>query len=385
MHQAAEKIPHQDPDATTDPRRLRVAIFSDSFPERNGAGAYYSDLSVQLRPELEALEMFQPVVKKRMLRFALPLPGDSTQKLITPNIFRLTRQFRELRPNLVIAVTPGPFGLLGLYLAKRSRTGFITAFHTHFEGLVRMYGNSLFFRVAFWYLEQVNKILCRASKTVLINNEHLEATVARLGAKNVDIMGTPLSRAFLEPPLKHPPGTLETVIFAGRLAPEKNLPAVMEAVKALPGIRFVIAGEGPLRAKLEAEAATLPNLRLTGWLDREALCRELDEASLLLLPSHMETFGTVALEAMARGRPALVAENAGIHNWKILEDSLFTLRKDESLADTLRKLSGLPAETWAAKATAARSAAESLHHQTIDQWVGFVSRYSRPLPIDPRP
>jgi len=360
-----------------DASRLRVAIFSDALPARNGAGAYYEDLAAQLGPQLGELILFQPVVKKRLLRFALPLPGDSTQKLITPNVLRIRREFRALRPDLVISVTPGPFGLLGLWLARRSGAGFLTAFHTHFEGLVKLYGDTWFYRLAHWYLEQVNRILCRNSDSVLVNNPGLNATVERLGARRVDVMGTPLSRAFLDTPIVPPEQTLRQVLFAGRLAPEKNLPVVLDAVKALPDIRFVIAGDGPLRSELEREAQSLPNLRLTGWLERDALRVEMDAAGLLILPSHMETFGTVALEAMARGRPALVAANAGIHDWPLLKDSLFTLGEGESLSQVLHQLSELPASTWQDKAAAARRAAETLNSHTINQWLDFVERYAR--------
>lgn len=358
-----------------DPSQLRVAVFSDSFPERNGAGAYYSDLAAQLEPRIGRIALFQPLVKKRL--WALPLPGDSTQKLITPNVIRLGRQYRELQPHLVVAVTPGPFGLLGLWYARRSGAGFLTAFHTHFEGLVQMYGDTLFFRFAFKYLEFINKILCKRSQSVLINNRDLAPTVEKLGASRVDVMGTPLSLAFLEPEQVAPSGRLEQVIFAGRLAPEKNLSSVMEAARALPNLEFVMAGDGPLRRQLESEAASLPNLRLTGWLDRDQLRAEVDASSLLLLPSHMETFGTVALEAMARGRPALVSANAGIHDWPVLEKALFTLRKGQFLTEALQALSGLPEAVWIEKATAARSAAEALNRETIDQWVGFIQTYSK--------
>jgi glycosyltransferase involved in cell wall biosynthesis len=354
-----------------------VAFFSDSFPERNGAGAYYSDLVEQLSKRVEVAEMFQPVVKKRMLKFALPLPGDSTQKLITPNIFRIRRQFRELQPHLVVAVPPGPFGLLGLYLARRNHTGFLTAFHTHFEGLMRLYGDTIFYRTAYWYLKQINRILCKRSDSVLVNNGSLGATVSELGAPKVDVMGTPLAMEFLGTPVVPPRGELRQILFAGRLAPEKNLPAVMEAVRAFPDVRFVMAGDGPLRKEMEAAAREHANLRLTGWLGRADLRREMDEADLLLLPSHMETFGTVALEAMARGRPALVAESAGIHHWTSLQEALFKLGSGESLVDVIRRIRQSPPDTWHRKAAAAREAAESLNRETIDQWVGFVSTYSR--------
>jgi glycosyltransferase involved in cell wall biosynthesis len=362
----------------TDPRQLRVAIFSDSFPERNGAGAYYSDLSAQLEERLGGIMVFQPVVKKRLfMKLAFPLPGDKTQKLLTPNVFRISKECKAFNPHLIIAVTPGPFGMLGLYLSRRGKTGFLTAFHTHFEGLVQMYGDTLFFRFANWYLELINKILCKRSQSVLINNEGLSPTVKRLGAPKSDVMGTPLALNFVQSPVVPPSGGLRRIIFAGRLAPEKNLPVVVEAIRALPDIEFVMAGEGPLRAEMEAVAAECPNLRMTGWLSREELCAEVDQADLLILPSHTETFGTVALEAMARGRPALVAEDAGIHEWTVLSEALFVLKSGQSMTEVIEELRQLPESTWQEKATAAREAALKLNNETIDQWVGFVQEYAR--------
>ncbi|MEX0330654.1 MAG: glycosyltransferase [Puniceicoccaceae bacterium] len=357
--------------------QLRLAIFSDSFPERNGAGAYYSDLSEQLGPRIGGVKVFQPLVKKRLLWLAMPLPGDKTQKILTPNIFRINREFKAFKPHLCIAVTPGPFGMVGLWLAKRKKTGFLTAFHTHFEGLVQMYGDTLFFRFCNWYLELINKILIKRSESVLINNEGLIPTVQRLGAKHQDLMGTPLASPFLNTPTVPPRGELKRVIFAGRLAPEKNLPVVIEAVRAFPSIEFVMVGEGPLRKEMEREAESLPNLSLTGWLDREGLLAEIDQSDLLILPSHAETFGTVALEAMARGRPALVSAEAGIHEWKSLSEALFVLNTGKSIVEVFNELLALPAETWRQKAEAARTAAVALNDQTIDQWVEFVRKYAK--------
>jgi len=366
----------------SDPRKLRLAIFSDSVPERNGAGAYYHDLAEQLGPEIGGIELFQPIGKHPLLKYAIPLPGDSTQKIITPNIPRLWKQYKAFKPHLVVAVTPGPFGVIGMILAKRAKVGFISAFHTDFEFLIKLYGDTAFFRFAVWYMEQTNRILIKRSATVLVNNDDLIPTVERLGAKHVDLMGTPLANNMLEPPVVTPGLTLKRVLFAGRLAPEKNLPVVLEAARALPEVEFVMVGDGPLRKEMEQAALEIPNLRTTGWLDREALRKELDQASLLLLPSHMETFGTVALEAMARGRPALVAENAGIHQWKVLKEALLVLRKDESIVESLRQLQAMPAVRWAELAVAGRTAAEALNRETIEHWTSFLCKYARPINED---
>lgn len=360
------------------PRPVRVAFFSDSFPERNGTGAYYHDLAGQLRGEIEALEVFQPLEKARFLQLSVPMPGDPSQRLITPNLFRIGKGFRELKPDIVVAITPGPFGLLGLYLAKRYHTRFITAFHTDFEQLARIYWNPFYRKICNAYLRSVNKFLCKRSATVLINNSKLEIDVRPLGATSVEVMGTPLPQILLDKPLVPPPPECKQVCFAGRLAKEKNIHLIIEAAARLPHLDFVIGGDGPLRRQLAADAAALPNVRFTGWLSRSQLIDLLDDSSLLLLPSKLETFGSVALEAMARGRPALVSANAGIHDWAILREGLFAFQPEDSLADVLGCLLEQPAEEWLRRAQACREAAEALNRQTIQQWVNVLEKYKNP-------
>jgi glycosyltransferase involved in cell wall biosynthesis len=308
----------------------------------------------------------------------MPLPGDPTQKLITPNVPRLWKQFVRFRPNVVVTVTPGPFGLLGLFLARRFQSGFLTAFHTHFEELVRLYYDPMSERVARNYLVTVNRILCKRSDAVLVNNPELTKAVEALGARNVEVIGTPFPISFLSEPLCPPPETFHQVLFAGRLAPEKNLPLVIEAARKVPRLQFVLAGDGPLRDQLQQQAQGLRNVTFTGWISRQELRRKIDESNLLLLPSHNETFGTVALEAMARGRPALVAQAAGIHQWETLRPGLFTLNTGQCAAEVLTKLQQHPPRFWQQKAHAARDAAASLNSQTIRHWLEFLSRNARP-------
>ncbi len=358
--------------------QVRVAFFSDSLPERNGTGAYYHDLIGQLTPHVDALEIFQPLHDVRYPRLSIPMPGDPMQRLITPNVFRIGRGYKILKPQIVVAVTPGPFGLLGLYHAKRSGAKFITAFHTDFEHLARIYWNPVARTIVNGYLRTANKILCQRSQTVLINNSNLRDDVEKLGATSVEVMGTPLQQAFLEQPVKPPPEQMTRICFAGRLAPEKNIDRIVEAARQLPELEFIIGGDGPLRRQLETSARGLKNLRFNGWMTRQELIDLFDSSSLLLLPSLIETFGSVALEAMARGRPALVSANAGIHDWPLLKDGLIPLQQDESLTDTIKKLLPLPATYWQEKAHAARKAAEQLNHETISQWAEILAKYVKP-------
>lgn len=360
-------------------QNVRVAFFSDSLPERNGTGAYYHDLASQLGPEVEALEIFQPLSPKgRNPRLSLPMPGDPMQRLVTPNIFRISKGYKALQPDVVIAITPGPFGLLGLLHAKRSGAQFISAFHTDFEQLARIYWNACSRTIVNGYLRTANRILCTNSRTVLINNSKLQADVETLGAKSVEVMGTPLQPAFLDRPLQPAPKTIQQICFAGRLAAEKNVDQIIAAAKNFPHIKFVIGGDGPLRKTLQTSAENIPNVEFTGWLSREQLIDLLDQSSLLLLPSKLETFGSVALEAMARGRPALVSANAGIHDWPLLQDGLFALDHNEGLTAAITKLVQLPADTWQTKANTCRQAAEQLNQQTVLQWAEILAKYAEP-------
>lgn len=320
---------------------LRVAFFSDSLPERNGTGAYYHDLLAHLRPRVEAAEVIQPLPRSGRMRLAIPLPGDPTQALVVPNVRRVAREMRRLQPNIVVTVTPGPFGLLGLWLARRRGCGFLSAYHTDFEGLADLYWGRLQGRMITGFMRRVNRFISRRSATVLGNSAGLTETLRALGAPRVDIIGTPLDPRFLETPRRLAPGPLDIVCFAGRLAAEKNLDAVLDAARAQSDIRFLIGGEGPQRGRVEDAAAALDNLEYRGWLDRPQLREMIDASRLLVLPSHQETFGSVALEAMARGRPALVSENAGIHDWPALRPGLLAYTRGESLADAIARLQAL--------------------------------------------
>jgi len=355
---------------------IRVAFFSDSLPERNGTGAYYHDLLEQLGPRVEAAAVFQPQIMQRHPLLSWPMPGDPSQRLVIPNLPRIAKAYRKLRPTIVVSITPGPFGLLGLYHAKRSGAAYISAFHTDFEQLARIYWKPLSRTVVNTYLNNANRFICRRSATVLVNNSHLRKDVEALGSKTVEVMGTPLQPLFLEKPTCPYPDRLDRICFVGRLAPEKNVERIITAARELPGVEFVIGGDGPLRRELQASASGLPNVNFTGWLTRGRLITVIDQSGLLLLPSKIETFGSVALEAMARGRPALVSKNAGIHDWSQLQEGLFSYDQEQPLVDSIRSIVELPQEQRKKKANSARAAALHFNEQTLHQWVDILGRYA---------
>ena len=109
-------------------------------------------------------------------------------------------------------------------------------------------------------------------------------------------------------------------MFVGRLAPEKNLAALIDAwpivLRSHPHARLTLVGEGPERAPLEARARALglplgPGLSvdMPGASDRvEDLLRTAD---LFVLPSIEEGMSIALLEAMALGVPVVASSIPG--------------------------------------------------------------------------
>jgi UDP-2,3-diacylglucosamine pyrophosphatase LpxH len=88
----------------------------------------------------------------------------------------------------------------------------------------------------------------------------------------------------------------------GRVSGEKNLEVAIKAFRQAsliaPGAKMLIVGDGPARARLEAEH---PDILFAGVRLGEDLARHYASADIMLFPSESETFGNVLLEAMASG------------------------------------------------------------------------------------
>ena len=107
-------------------------------------------------------------------------------------------------------------------------------------------------------------------------------------------------------------------LYVGRLSPEKNLERLLRAFARYratePGATLRLAGAGPLRAALEAQAEALTiaeAVTFLGGLDQDALAAEYLAATALVLPSLREPWGLVVNEALSYGCPVLVSEQCG--------------------------------------------------------------------------
>jgi glycosyltransferase involved in cell wall biosynthesis len=110
-----------------------------------------------------------------------------------------------------------------------------------------------------------------------------------------------------------------TVLFVGRLTAQKGpqyfLLAAEKVLRSAPETRFILAGEGDMRERLQAQAEDMDiadKVLFTGFLSRFDLDRVYNLASVCVMTSVSEPFGLVALEAMKRGIPVIVPDHAGV-------------------------------------------------------------------------
>lgn len=109
------------------------------------------------------------------------------------------------------------------------------------------------------------------------------------------------------------------LLFLGRLSPEKGadlaLEAFAHAVKRIPALELLVAGDGGERGTLERRAEELglsDKVRFLGWVDPEEVSGLLDRATLVLVPSRQEAFGQAALEGATAGRPVVASAVGGL-------------------------------------------------------------------------
>jgi glycosyltransferase involved in cell wall biosynthesis len=100
------------------------------------------------------------------------------------------------------------------------------------------------------------------------------------------------------------------VVGVGRLVDQKNWPLWIEVAVAIPQACFALAGDGPLRAELEALATAAGNVVLLGRVDDVAALHGV--ADVLLSTSKWEGLPLSMLEAMSLGVPAVVSAVDGV-------------------------------------------------------------------------
>jgi len=141
------------------------------------------------------------------------------------------------------------------------------------------------------------------------------------------------------------------LLGAGSLIPLKNfdlfIDIALQLKYAFPGLKAIIVGEGPERARLERQlksAGLQTNIKLAGQLSYNKVLEYMRRSKILLHPSSYEGFSGVCLEALASGAHVISfckPMNTEIDSWtivdskeKMVERALSILQNPETKINT---------------------------------------------------
>jgi teichuronic acid biosynthesis glycosyltransferase TuaC len=115
-------------------------------------------------------------------------------------------------------------------------------------------------------------------------------------------------------PTERTPNAMFTLLAVGHLVPVKAQDLIIGALPLLPGVRMVLAGDGPDRVKLESLARELKvsdRVTFLGAVPQAQLREHYGAADALVLSSSREGWANVLLEAMACGTPVVASRVYG--------------------------------------------------------------------------
>ncbi len=167
------------------------------------------------------------------------------------------------------------------------------------------------------------------------------------------------------------------LLAVGRLAAEKRLPMMIDAVRAAGMTHrcgLVIVGDGPVRARVEKVVAGNPHIvMLSPTRDRARLATLMASADALVHGCEAETFGMVAAEARASGLPLIVPDCGGaVDQVRAGAGLTYRAADGDSLLQALRAF--MTADRAPIRASALRGAG---HTATLDShFAALLQRYA---------
>lgn len=255
-----------------------------------------------------------------VIRISLParmIPFTGGYRAVLPG--PVTSLLENLAPDALEVSDRLTLRSLGSW-ARRREVATVMISH---ERLDRLAGQILPKRIARAVADAANRRTAANYDTVVCTTGFARAEFDRIDAPNVvtvplgvdlDLFHPSRRSELLRRRWARPEQTL--LVHCGRLSIEKHAHRSIDTVASLrnSGIdaRLVVVGEGPLRARLERQAARLP-VDFTGYIGcRDTVASILASADVALAPGPHETFGLAALEALACGTPAVVSRTSAL-------------------------------------------------------------------------
>jgi glycosyltransferase involved in cell wall biosynthesis len=352
---------------------MRIGLLSTSYPRRRGdpAGRFVAELARWLADHGDLLEVLaprparddHPRVEVRPLRYALR-PRLLYGAGAPDNLSRSPRAWLQ---------APALVGRLALACARRAGTwdgvlshwllpcGLVAArFARARPHLAVAHSSDVHLLARLPLAPLALAALDRPRTALVLTSEALRPTLLSLARRpstrrlveRAEVVRMGIPAVGPAPGRERERGDQVVVLFVGRLVPVKGVDLLLRACAGLRGVKIVVMGEGPLRARLERLAATLGvPARFLGERSGDDKRAWLRDADLLVLPSvvlpdgRTDSAPVALLEAMAAGVPVIASRVGG--NAELIEHEsgglLVPPGRIEPLREAIARLASDPA------------------------------------------
>lgn len=316
-------------------RFLRVLMISDVyFPRINGVSTSIETFRGDLAAEGIHIRLIAPAYPGRHdapATWRIPsrrVPFDPEDRLMHwQPLHQTAHRLAAEGVDLIHVQTPFAAHYAGTRTARRHKLPVLATYHTHFEEYIAHYLPAL---PRPWLKAAARRLArgqCNDLDAVVVPSRAMHDTLTGYGVStplHVLPTGIPVHSFAAGDRMgfrrRHDIAAERPVaLFVGRVAFEKNIGFLVEAMttalKRMPDLLLVVAGEGPalpaLRRQIDA-AGLAHSVRCVGYLDRQS---ELPDcyaaADTFVFASRTETQGLVLLEAMAAGLPVYALAEMG--------------------------------------------------------------------------
>ena len=298
---------------------VRVAIVAESFlPSVNGVSGSVVRVLEHLRNTGHQAMVVAPGLGAalqhegtRVLRVpAVDVPRISSLPVGIPSP-GMTAALADFAPDVMHLASPFVLGAGGLSAARRLGVPAVAVFQTDVAGFADSYGLGRSARAAWRWTRRLHN---QADRTLAPSTWAVGALRCH-GVQRVHQWGRGVDTTRFAPSRRSvalrtawgvPPEEL-VVGYLGRLAPEKHVERLV-ALADVPGVRLVVVGDGPERARL---AELLPGAVFTGQLVGDELATAMASLDVFVHPGEHETFCQAVQEALASGVPVVAVDRGG--------------------------------------------------------------------------
>lgn len=290
---------------------------------------------------------------------SIPFLPLKTQRVGSVYSSKIWKRIKKLDLDIIHTQTEFSIGLFGRIVSKRLGIPVIHTYHTMYEDYVHYIAPSAMLKPAAGVAKRVSKAYCKDCNAVIVPTSKVKEKLEEYGLKHgfVEVIPTGID---LEPFKRENHSSEEgellraelglskenkVVLFIGRIAREKSIHVVINAVKTLieddKNVRMLIVGDGPALEELKelAEKLSISDYMIFAgekpWKD---VGKYYQLGDVFVSASITETQGLTFSEAMAAKVPVIAKYDKNLEDILKHEKNGLIFKEDHELSHILKKV-----------------------------------------------